>query len=212
MQRIDAVRAVAGAASGEELFVCALGGLWDDWWNEGPGAPENTFFPSVMGSVCSLALGLALALPERRVVALEADGSLLMSASVLCALGRERPPNLTVVVYDNASYEGTGSQPTHTAGHADLAAMAAAAGCPDCVRTEAAEQLGAEVARRLAEPGLGFVVARLEPGRHDWPPERRKHTTGVEDALRFARHVRQTTATSSASERLIGDSPLGADG
>jgi sulfopyruvate decarboxylase subunit beta len=193
IRRLDAVRSLAAVVSGDELFVCALGGLWDDWWNEAPGEPDHTFYPSVMGSVCSLALGLALALPDRRVVALEADGSLLMGLTALCVLGRERPPNLVVVVFDNAVYEGTGSQPTHTAHGTDLAAMAAAAGCPDPVTVGTPEELAREAGDRLRGRGLGFVVARIEPGAHDWPPERRKPTTGVEDKLAFLRHVRQTT-------------------
>jgi sulfopyruvate decarboxylase subunit beta len=194
IQRIDAVRSLAGAVSGDELFVCALGGLWDDWWNEAPGGePNHTFYPSVMGSVCSLALGLALALPDRQIVALEADGSLLMGLTALCVLGRERPPNLVVVVFDNAAYEGTGGQPTHTADSTDLAAMAAAAGCADPVTVSAPDELAREAGARLGKRGLGFVVARIETGAHEWPPERRKRTTGAEDKLAFMRRVRQTT-------------------
>jgi sulfopyruvate decarboxylase subunit beta len=193
MQRIDAVRSLADVVSGDELFVCALGGLWDDWWNEAPGEPDHTFYPSVMGSVCSLALGLALALPDRQVVALEADGSLLMGLTALCVLGRERPPNLLAVVFDNASYEGTGGQPTHTAHGTDLAAMAAAAGCPDPVTVSTQDELAREAGARLGASALGFVVARIEPGLHEWPPEQRKSTTGVEDKLAFVRRVRQAT-------------------
>ena len=187
------MRSLAGVVTGDELFVCALGGLWDDWWNEAPGEPDHTFYPSVMGSVCSLALGLALALPDRQVVALEADGSLLMGLTALCVLGRERPPNLVVVVFDNAAYEGTGGQPTHTAQGTDLAAMAAAAGCPDPVTVAAPDELAREAGARLGDRGLGFVVARIEAGAHEWPPERRKSTTGVEDKLAFIGRVRQTT-------------------
>jgi len=197
MRRIEAVRVVAGAVTGDELFVCALGGLWDDWWNEAPKGPAHTFYPSVMGSVCSLGLGLALARPERRVVALDADGSLLMGLSVLCVLGQERPANLTVIVFDNGVYEGTGGQPTHTGARADLAAIAAASGCPDTGTADSPDALEREARRLLAQDGLGFLVARIEPGAHDWPAERRKDTTGVEDKLNFVRHVRQTTPTSS---------------
>jgi sulfopyruvate decarboxylase subunit beta len=197
MRRIDAVRALAGVVSGDELFVCAMGRLWDDWWNEAPKGPAHTFFPSVMGSVCSLALGLALARPERRVVALDADGSLLMGMTVLCVLGQERPPNLTVFVFDNGVYEGTGGQPTHTGWRADLAAIAAGSGIPDTGTVDAADSLEREARRLLEHDGLGFLVARIEPGVHEWPPERRKDTTGVEDKWGFVRHVRQTTPTSS---------------
>src|SRR5437867_11378570 len=88
-----------------------------------------------MGDVIGLATGLALALPHRKVVCLDGDGSVLMELGQLVAMGQEAPDNLVVFVVDNASYESIGwgpkgPRPTATAVTADLAGLARAAGVP----------------------------------------------------------------------------------
>ena len=90
--------------------------------------PENFYTWGSMGVTSSIALGLAMARPERPVVALDGDGSLLMNLGALATIGSCRPPNLLVLVWDNEAYGTTGGQPTATARGADLAAAARAMG------------------------------------------------------------------------------------
>ena len=90
MRRIDAFRAIAPMVSAEDLVTTSIGATWDDWWNLKPA--DNTFFTGVLGSVTSTALGLAVSLPHRRIVAFESDGSMLMNTGILCTLGAERHP------------------------------------------------------------------------------------------------------------------------
>jgi sulfopyruvate decarboxylase subunit beta len=144
-----------------------------------------------MGDVIGLALGLALALPHRRVVGLDGDGSVLMELGQLVALGQEAPPNLAVFVVDNECYESigwgpSGPLPTATAGRADLAALARAAGVPDAVTVDTLERLEAELARAFSEPGCRFVVVRTLPGPARVPP---RQVDGFEDKYRFVRYV-----------------------
>ena len=54
----------------------------------------------------SFALGVALNLPHRRVVALDTDGGVLFNLGALCTVGKELPPNWTIIVLDNERYEG----------------------------------------------------------------------------------------------------------
>ena len=75
-----------------------------------------------------IALGVALAQPKRRVVALEGDGSLLMQLGCLSTIATLAPDNLTMVVMDNGIYQITGSQPTPAASHTDIVAVALASG------------------------------------------------------------------------------------
>src|SRR3954471_4289530 len=133
MKRIDVVRALAPRVTEDVLFVSSIGGLWDDWWNHRPGGVDGTFSPGILGSVSSTALGLAIALPHRRVVSLETDGSMLLNTGIMCTLGNERQPNLTVIVFDNGIYENIGGPPTHTSRNTDLARMADGAGCANAV-------------------------------------------------------------------------------
>ena len=114
MRRVDACEAVAPLITPEDLVIVSIGMLKDDWWNFT--GSDNAFYSSVLGTVSTIGLGLATALPDRRIVAIDSDGSILLNLGVLCTLGAERPRNLTVVVMDNGIYDSVGGHATHTAG------------------------------------------------------------------------------------------------
>ncbi len=187
MKRVDACRTVAPLIAPEDLVVVSIGMVKDDWWNHRPA--DNAFYSSVLGSVSTIGLGLATALPHRRVVAIDSDGGVLLNLGMLCTLGAVRPANLTVVVMDNGRYDSTGGHPTHTARNTDLARIAEGAGCPDCATARDAATLAAEFKRMLADDSLGILVAKLEAGRHPWTPEQQKPSDGVEDKYQFLRYV-----------------------
>ena len=63
-----------------------------------------------MGAAVPLALGVALQRPDRHVVALEGDGSLLMSPNVLATVAAAAPANLTLLLWVNGRYESSGGQ------------------------------------------------------------------------------------------------------
>ena len=94
---------------------------------------DFAYMPSAMGQGPTLGLGLALAQPERGVIVLNGDGSMLMNLGSLVTLANH-PANIYVVVMDNGIYEVTGGQPTAGTGHTDFAAMAQAAGARDNAR------------------------------------------------------------------------------
>ena len=144
-----------------------------------------------MGDVIGLALGLALALPHRKVVCLDGDGSVLMELGQLVAMGQESPDNLVVFVADNAAYESIGSgekgpRPTATAGTADLSAIARACGVPHTAKVETADELEAEMELAFTEPGCRLINVRTEPGYARVPP---RQSDGFEDKYRFVRYV-----------------------
>jgi thiamine pyrophosphate-dependent acetolactate synthase large subunit-like protein len=114
---------------------------------------------------------------------------MLMNTGAMCTLGNQRPPNLTVIVFDNAMYEGTGSQPTPTAWNTDLAKMAEGAGCVNCETVHDVEGLRAVGGRLLGDGELGFLVAKIEPGKKAWPRSDRRPTSGAEDKFNFIRYV-----------------------
>src|SRR5262249_17521299 len=121
--------------------------------------------------------------------AIESDGSVLMNTGAMCTLGSERPANLTIVVMDNSMYENIGGHPTHTAVGTDLAAMALAAGCPDAIGTDDLKDFTEHFKRMLGDGRLGYLVARIAPGVHPWPTDKKKRTDGTEDKYRFLRYI-----------------------
>ena len=121
-----------------------------------------------MGLACPIALGVALAQPSRKVVALEGDGSLLMQLGSLTTIATLAPKNLTIVVMDNGCYQITGAQTTTTAVSADIVAIAQGAGIKEA-RWAADEAMFESLVRRaLAEDGpissrLGLTTSRPSP-------------------------------------------------
>jgi sulfopyruvate decarboxylase subunit beta len=188
MQRIEVIKAMAAVITKDDLLTTSIGQTWDDWWNYKPA--DNTFFTGILGSVSTTALGLAVSLPHRRIVAIESDGSMLLNTGVMCTLGKERPPNLTVVVMDNGIYENIGGPPTHTSAHTDLAKMAEGAGCLNCVTARVVADFDRQFRRMLDDGAMGYLVAKIEPfARHPWEWKDRKATDGIEDKYRFLRYV-----------------------
>ncbi len=116
------------------------------------------YMPSSMGQVPALALGLALAQPDRRVIAVNGDGSMLMNLGSLATLAAN-PADVFLVIMDNGIYEVTGGQATAGTGHVDFAALARAAGIS---RVYAFETLGSwETGAAEALSGKGPAVLWL---------------------------------------------------
>ena len=188
MERIEVIKNIAPCVTPEDLVTTSIGATWDDWWNYKPA--NNTFFTGTLGSVTTTALGMAVSLPHRRILALESDGSVLMNTGAMCTLGNERPPNLTVVVMDNGIYENIGGPPTHTSRNTDLAKMAEGAGCLNTATAKTIEEFNEKFLASWEGKEMAYIVAKIEPfKKHPWDWEARKPTDGVEDKYNFLRYV-----------------------
>ena len=161
MQRIDLIKGIAPLVTAEDLCISSIGGLWDDWWNYRPPG-DNTFFPGILGSITTTALGLALALPHRRIIAFETDGSVLMNLGGLTTLARYAPPNLTHLVFDNESLLSVGGFPTATATGSDLAGIARAAGITHACEVRELDEFR-QVALARAEQQAKHPKAGIDP-------------------------------------------------
>jgi sulfopyruvate decarboxylase subunit beta len=187
MKRIDVIRVMAEFVTAEDLVVTSIGATNNDWWNYQPA--DNTFYCTILGSVSTTTLGMAISLPHRRLIAIESDGSVLMNTGAMCTLGSERPPNMTVVVMDNGVYENIGGPITLTSRNADLARMAEGAGCLNCETVTDVDAFRKAFKKCLEDNELGYIVAKIEPGRHKWEPHQLKPGDGIEDKYRFIRYV-----------------------
>jgi len=110
------------------------------------------------------------------------DGELLMNVGALATIAAVNPPNLSILVIDNARYGETGYQPSHTALGTDLAAMAAGAGIAT-VRSVRTEEDVAEGARALRESnGAAVVVAHVSTAE---PPKVKRLLDPAAARIRF---------------------------
>jgi thiamine pyrophosphate-dependent acetolactate synthase large subunit-like protein len=159
MNRIQATGCVSKMLTNEPVIV-SLGHPAYDLFAAGD-RPLNFYTWGSMGLATSIALGLALQCPGRRIVALDGDGSLLMNLGSLATIGACAPPNLFILVMDNGEHGTTGGQQTATHGSADLEGAARALGIRQTrtVRDEAA--LEAVLRESSACPGPWLVVAKV---------------------------------------------------
>jgi phosphonopyruvate decarboxylase len=156
----QAILAAIRAASGEDLLVATTGFTGRELFALGD-TPNQLYMVGSMGCAVSLALGLAIARPDRRVIAIDGDGAALMRLGALTTVGAERPANLVHVLIDNGQHESTGGQATVSAG-VDFCGIAAGVGYPDVH----AAATGGEVLALLSDrrPGLRFLHVPVLPG------------------------------------------------
>jgi len=147
---------------GDLLVVPGLGSATYDVAAAGD-HPLNFYLWGAMGGTAMIALGLALARPDRRVAAIPGDGDMLMGLGSLATIGVKQPRNLVVVVLDNARYGETGMQPSHTAAGIDLVALALACGFRQA-RTVTRIEETADARKLLhTEEGPILINAKIKP-------------------------------------------------
>ncbi len=150
--------------------------------------PNFFYLTHAMGLASSIGLGLALCQPERRVVVLDGDGSVLMNLGGLSTLARYGPRNLVEIVFDNESLLSVGGFPTATATGTDLAACARGAGIRNTVTATDMDGFVSAVRAALAGEGLACIVAKVEAVG---PAGYIVDTHMLEDRFMFARAMRQ---------------------
>ena len=164
MFRLDATRLVLKHI-GEGLIVSNLGPTSNELWHAGH-RDRNFYTYGAMGLCSSIALGMALSTSEK-VVSLDGDGSLLMNMGTIATIGREKPPNLIVIVWDNEEWGQTGHQPSHTAMGTDLERVAQGCGIFKTATVSTEEELEPVFKVALGSEGPWFIVAKIqESGDH----------------------------------------------
>ena len=146
-----------------------------------------TIYSMDMPYAAPMALGAALGWPDKKVIAVEGDGSMLAGIAVLATIGRYKPKNFTVVVLDNSRYlaTGTGMSPTATAFGADIEKIGRGAGLEQvCTVSEIAEARRA-LSRAFEGPGPWLVVAKVDES--DYATPRYRPISIFESGLRFRR-------------------------
>lgn len=184
MKRYDCLQAMLPLVGHDDLVVTNLGGVRLKWHSLRPSDGNYNVF--ALGLCSSVGLGLALALPHRRVIVLDSDGSLLLNLSTLTTIANENPGNLVYVVFDNQAYESAGGGPTHTANRADLAKIALGAGLENAVRVDSVESFFAAVKGAFDGIALSFIAAQVEVGTAAVPPD---PYDAMEVKYRFIRYV-----------------------
>ncbi|MBI4523406.1 MAG: hypothetical protein HY695_06285 [Deltaproteobacteria bacterium] len=161
MKRFDCLKLLASWIDEEVITVTSLSTTAREWsplWKRGP-----NFYGLNLGLCLPFALGLSLAFPRRKVIALDSDGSLLLDTSALVTVADANPSNLLAIVFDNQRYGSMG--PTATSRRADIEKIALGAGITVTGTLKTVDEFADSVKKALERQELGFFVAKVEPGR-----------------------------------------------
>jgi len=129
----------------------------------GDGTGNDFLTVGSMGHASSIALGLARSQPERRVICLDGDGSVLMHMGSLAIVGQSRQENLIHVVLNNGAHDSVGGQPT-CAFSVDLAGVARACGYREVLVAADAQEIDQGFATLLENKGPSLLEIRINKG------------------------------------------------
>lgn len=182
MQRYAYLQEIAASAT-DALAVCT-GWAAREWWAVRPS--EGNLKTRTLGLVSSIAAGLAIALPHRKVIAIDGDGAFLMNLCGLPTIALQNPGNLIHLLFDNEIYEASGG--TATASHmADAVTLARGAGYRRASWVKSPEEFRAAFDQAWKTNELSLIAVKVEPGQpRGLPPLRLDE---IENKYRFMRYL-----------------------
>lgn len=194
MRRIHLAELIEARLDQRHVVICGAGSTMFAWQEIGATAPTY-YAADAMGLAPGLALGFALASPDREVLLLEGDGDLIMNMGVLLTIVDAAPANLRIIVFKNDRYETGGGQAIPGSAALRLGAMAEAAGWlwakePDVDASPA--EVGSAVDDVLKAPAPCLLVVGVDAEPAVYPPP--GGPSGVEQRVEFHRQLQPSTS------------------
>lgn len=124
---------------------------------------------SAMGHAADFGLGIAMAQPDRRVIVLNGDGSMLMCLGTLVTIAQYPCFNYALVVIENGTYEVTGNQSVPGADMVDYSAIAQGAGIKKVYTATNEEEFESQLSRVFNEAGPAIFIWKVAPGHEGVP-------------------------------------------
>lgn len=174
-------------------IVCATGTSGRHWRDVSSQENRDINLGGAMGHTASAAFGLALGLPEEKVVLFDAEGSLLMNLGVLASVAGMQPKNFVHFVLDNECYATTGGQPVPNAKNINYAGMAKEIGYAAAYSFDDLESLVTRMEEIMGQEGPVFVAVKIIPEIENLPI-----------GLRESRPSRSRTQTISDLRQELG--------
>ena len=160
MLRIHALQAIYPDLE-DRIVVTIMGAVAAELYSLGH--RTNFFYlEHAMGLASSMGLGIALSMPEHKVIVLDGDGSLLMNLGTLSTMARYKPGNMLHIVFDNESLLSVGGFPTATSSGTDLAGIARASGVPQVMEASTIKSFKECVNKALNSNKLTTIVSKVE--------------------------------------------------
>lgn len=190
MIREDIIRHIA-KASGEDPIVSTTGKpsreLFETRTANGQSHKYDFLTVGSMGHASSIALGVAINKPDRRIWCIDGDGAVLMHMGSMAVLGANAPKNMIHIVINNGAHETVGGMPT-VASKIDLVAIAKACGYPNAVCVDNFDDLDKELENAKARDELSFIEVKCSIGARD--DLGRPTTTALENKQNFMEYLK----------------------
>ncbi|MBR4579827.1 MAG: phosphonopyruvate decarboxylase [Lachnospiraceae bacterium] len=176
--------------SGEDPIVSTTGKASRELFEirEANGQSHGYDFLTVgsMGHSSSIALGVAVNKPEKKIWCLDGDGAVLMHMGSMAVVGTNKPENLVHIVINNGAHETVGGMPT-VAGSVDLIGIAKACGYPNAVSVDNFDALDKELKKAKERNELSFIEVKCSIGaREDLG---RPTTTALQNKQNFMQYL-----------------------
>lgn len=187
LTRKEAIRAVLDAAPPRAVFCATTGRAARELANlrDERGEPHSRDYLNVgsMGHASSVALGIALARPDRRVVCLDGDAAAIMHMGAMAMASVIDAPNLLHVVLNNGEHESVGGEPS-AGWRVDLTGVAAACGYETVGRPVSdAGEIFSAVRGLCARGAASFLDVRISPGIAPGEPPLEVDPAAMRDGL-----------------------------
>ncbi len=169
MNRFDITQRMIALLKNDKAVIGGIGYTNFDLW-AASGSPsgrrtQNFYMLGSMGLSAPIAHGVAIAQPNRCVISLEGDGSILMQLGCLATVAARKVKNLAIVIMDNGAYQLTGGQPTLTSEGADIVAIARASGLAQSAWAADESAFEELIAQSLTEDGPWLIGCWIDNGK-----------------------------------------------
>src|SRR5215831_5130060 len=192
--RLALIRELASIVPEDILVVSSIGNN-SAFWGE-LAEREANLFHATLGMCTPAAFGLAMALPRRKVLALDSDGNLILNLGVLGTIANENPTNLTVLVMDNGNYLGSHKREpgmrTATGGKMKLEEVAKGCGITSSHAVQDGAKFRQTVQSALRTDGPHFIRAQVEALDLERPPKTKHVLDPRENKYQFAKYIEKT--------------------
>jgi sulfopyruvate decarboxylase subunit beta len=192
--RLALIKEMASIVPDDVLVVSSIGNN-SAFWGE-LAERESNLFHATLGMCTPAAFGLAMALPKRKVIALDADGNLILNLGVLGTVANENPTNLTILVMDNRNYLGSHKKepgmPTATGGKMRLQEVAKGCGIASAHMVQDVATFREKIQMAFKNDGPHFICAEIEAIDTDRPGKSKRVPDPRENKYQFARYIETT--------------------
>lgn len=190
ISREVAICTVATALSDDDIVISTTGQISRELYEHrerSNGSHQADFLTvGAMGHASSIAMGAALARPERRIICMDGDGAMLMHLGAISIIGNANLANLRHIVFNNAAHDSVGGQPT-VADKIDIGKLARACGYSACFKAATIEELEELLPQFLACSGTPLLEIVVACGsRSDLGRPKEKPCENKEIFMRFA--------------------------